>query len=151
MCWDFNTQKSSLMLSVLWPACHALCDKTVTINLSLTLAGLGSEVIFKSRGTLALKHARHVYTFSWLPTDSGIQLAFICIWRTRNGKSCDNLWWWSIYLFFFKSKILHLILSILFVLLNVNSPSITPESKFTKLTSTHVWKDFVLDKHSTHR
>lgn len=80
--WDFNIQKSGLMYSVLSPA--RLYDsgrKTGTINFILTVAGLESEVIFETRGTPALIHARCVDTFSRFLTNAGVQQAFIDIWK----------------------------------------------------------------------
>lgn len=53
--------------------------------LSLTIAGLGGEVIFETKGTLALVHAQRVDTFSHVFTDTGVHQAFINIWKRVRG------------------------------------------------------------------
>lgn len=78
---NMNTQGSLVNHLV---TCQTLGGKTGTINESLTVAGFGSEVIFKSRGTLALVHARRVDTFSRFSADAGKHETFIDIWKTEN-------------------------------------------------------------------
>lgn len=56
---------------------------TWSASISLTITGLGREVVFEAWRTLALEHARSVDTPSWSSTDAGKQLTLVDIWGKK--------------------------------------------------------------------